>query len=203
MAVGVDGRWTAGIGDPSPVGWITVACYGVAALAACRNALAARRTAVPFGFWVVVGALMLLLGVNKQLDLQTWFGQTGRDLALAQGWYAHRRVVQGVFIVALASLALTVLWGLRRRWAGLWNEYRWVFVGLGLLALFIVIRALSFHHADELIGIDMGATTLGRALELVGVVAIVVACARWHAMHRRRVRRFAVERAVRPVVRRV
>jgi hypothetical protein len=198
MAVGADGRWVAGIGDPSALGWITVACYLCSAWIAWRNASAARRSAVPAGFWLVIGAVMLLLGLNKQLDLQTWFGQAGRELALQQGWYGQRRLVQGAFIVLLTLFVTASLWALRHRWRDLWREYRWVFAGLSLLGLFIVIRALSFHHADELIGLDLGATTLGRALELLGVAAIAGACLRWHAMHRRRVRRYAVEQALRP-----
>jgi hypothetical protein len=45
-ATDADGRWAAGIGDPSTTGWITIAAYGVAAALAARNALAARRGAV-------------------------------------------------------------------------------------------------------------------------------------------------------------
>lgn len=196
MAIGADGRWVAGIGDPSAMGWITVVAYLIAAGLAWRNAAAARRTAVPAGFWLLICGLMVLLGLNKQLDLQTWFGQTGRDMALQQGWYEQRSVVQGVFIVALALAAAGMLWTLRWHWEALWKEYRWVFGGLCLLAVFIVIRASSFHHTDQFIGLGLGSTTLGRALEL-GVAAIVAACLRWHAMHRRRVRRFMTERALR------
>ena len=85
MSTGVGGRWVPGIGDPTAIGWITVAGYVLAAGLAWRNVVAARRTAVPAGFWIALGALVVALGINKQLDLQTWFAQTGRDLSLAQG----------------------------------------------------------------------------------------------------------------------
>lgn len=196
MAVDVDGRWVAGIGDPSLVGWVTVGLYATAAVLAARNAAAARRTAVPTGFWVALTAALLALGLNKQLDLQSWFGQIGRDLARAQGWYEARRGVQAVFIAALAACVVALLLWARRVWAGLWSEYRWVFGGIVLLMTFIVVRAASFHHIDEFIGVDIGVTKFGRALELIGVVAIAAACVHWHAMHRRRVRRFAVARAL-------
>lgn len=87
MAAGPDGRWEIGIGDPTPLGWITVAAYAAAAVLAWRNVGAARRTAVPHSFWIALTALMLALGINKQLDLQTWLSQAGRDLAIAQGWW--------------------------------------------------------------------------------------------------------------------
>lgn len=197
MAVGPDGRWEIGIGDPSPMGWITVAAYVAAAVLAWRNVGAARRTAVPASFWIALATLMLLLGVNKQLDLQSWFGQTGRDLALAQGWYGQRRSVQGAFIVLLIAGTLALVIGARRYWATLWHEYQAAFIGVCLLLTFIVIRAATFHHVDLLFRIDVGATTLGRALEIVGVIVVAAASAWWHAMHRRRVKRFAVHRALR------
>lgn len=197
MAAGSDGRWHVGIGDPTPIGWITVAAYALAAWLAWRNVGAARRTAVPESFWVALMGLMIALGLNKQLDLQTWFAQTGRDMALEQGWYEQRRVVQAVFIAALAAGAVAVVWWARRQWQTLWHEYRAAFVGVCVLLVFIVIRAASFHHIDMILRSDLGATPLHRALELMGVLAVAAGSAWWHAMHKRRVKRFAMQRALR------
>ena len=148
MAAGPDGRWTVGIGDPTLLGWVTVAAYAAAALLAWRNVGAARRTAVPHGFWIALTTLMLALGLNKQLDLQTWLSQAGRDLAIAQGWWEQRRVVQAVFIALLAAGAVGVVVWARRQWHTLWHEYRAAFVGVCVLLFFIVVRAASFHHID-------------------------------------------------------
>jgi hypothetical protein len=197
VAAGSDGRWEIGIGDPTPLGWITVAAYALAAWLAWRNVGAARRTAVPESFWVALTLLLLALGLNKQLDLQTWFSQAGRDLALEQGWYEQRRVVQALFIVALTAGALAAVWWARRQWHTLWHEYRAAFVGVCVLLAFIVIRAASFHHIDVVLRSDLGATSLHRALELIGVLAVAGGSAWWHAMHKRRVERFAVRRALR------
>lgn len=197
MALDVDGRWVPSIGDPSPVGWITVAVYAVAALLAARNVAAARRTAVPTSVWITLTIVMVALGINKQLDLQTWLGEIGRDVARAQGWYEQRRIVQGAFLVALTLGAVGLVAGARRYWAASLLEYRWVFAGITLLLMFIVVRAASFHHIDQLIGVDVGVTSLARAMEIAGVLVVAVACAHWHRMHRRRVRRSAIERALR------
>jgi hypothetical protein len=194
MATGADGRWELGIGDPSPMGWITVGAYGLAAVLAWRNAQAAQRSAVPSTFWFAVLALMVFLGLNKQLDLQTWFGQTGRDMALAQGWYEHRRYVQGAFIVLLCGGAVGLLMWARRVWANMWREYRWVFVGVALLLLFIVVRAATFHHFEDITGLPLGGSTVARWLEIVAVVLVAAACWHWHEKHRQRVRRFAADR---------
>ena len=197
MAAGLDGRWEIGIGDPTPMGWITVAAYVAAAVLAWRNVGAARRTAVPASFWIALTALMVVLGLNKQLDLQTWLSEAGRDLAIEQGWWAERRSVQATFIALLAVAALVVVVGARAYWATLWHEYRAAFVGVCLLLTFIVIRAASFHHVDMILRSDLGATSLHRVLEIVGVLVVAAASAWWHAMHRRRVTRFAIQRALR------
>ena len=184
-AIDAEGRWVAGIGDPSPMGWITMAAYGAAAAVAARNAFAARRRAAPVGFWFALTVLLLLLGINKQLDVQTWLGQTGRDIALHQGWYEQRRTVQASFIVLLGAAAVALVGAARHYWAALWLDYRWVFLGVVLLAVFIVIRAASFHHIDDFIHLDLGKTTLGRAFEMLGVMVIAAACVHWHAAQRR------------------
>ncbi|HVZ33497.1 MAG TPA: hypothetical protein VG963_13790, partial [Polyangiaceae bacterium] len=112
LVTGADGRWHPGIGDPSVLGWLTVVAYFVAAVLAFRALRVhlgrARRggASAQAGdelllarFWGLVLAAMILLGINKQLDLQTLFTEIGRDLAHAQGWYETRRRYQVAFIL--------------------------------------------------------------------------------------------------------
>lgn len=143
-ATGVDGRWHPGIGDPSVLGWLTVLVY-LSALSVC--VLAARRLS-PSAFWWGVAAVLAFLAVNKQLDLQSWMTQVGRDLARQEGWYEHRHRVQVALVVGLCSVfvALALFWGLvlRRHWRDQWL----VVLGLCGLMGFIVLRAASFHHVD-------------------------------------------------------
>lgn len=143
-ATGVDGRWHPGIGDPTVLGWFTVLVY-LFALTVC--VVAARRLS-PSAFWWWVAAVLAFLAVNKQLDLQSWITEIGRDLARRDGWYEHRHRVQIALVVGLCSLfvVLALFWGLvlRSHWRDQW------LVGLGLCGLmgFIVLRAASFHHVD-------------------------------------------------------
>src|SRR3954468_8571643 len=107
--IGANERWTPGIGDPTPLGWATVVCYAVAFFLciACLHADVHSRTSRRF--WAMTSAIVAFLGINKQLDLQTWLTQTGRDLALQHGWYEERQVVQLTFIAALVAAALLAL----------------------------------------------------------------------------------------------
>lgn len=188
LVTGPDGRWHPGIGDPTPIGWFTVFVYVVATITAARAASHSRtigsegdaseeRAPAFAAFWILVAVATLALGINKQLDLQTWLTETMRDLARAQGWYEGRRRVQLVFVVAigLAGLATTAGLGFALR-RGL-GRIRLALVGLGILATFIVVRAASFHHFDVLI-VD-GPLPLNPILELSGLAAIALGAHRF------------------------
>jgi hypothetical protein len=85
--------------DP-PTAWLIVAAYALGTLlawAAHREALERRER----NFWLIAAIFLLLMGLNKQLDLQTLLSDSVRSMAKAQGWYEARRLVQGVFILAL------------------------------------------------------------------------------------------------------
>lgn len=143
-------RWSLGIGDPTVAGWVTVGSYGLcillAALILRREAPATERL-----FWGVILVMMVLLGINKQLDLQTLLTAAGRCIARDHGWYRERRAFQADFIRALlaaTAILLSIgLWLLRRhlRRNGL------ALLGLAFVAGFVAIRAISFHHFDAFI----------------------------------------------------
>jgi hypothetical protein len=190
---GVDpatGRWAPGIGDPTVMGWLTVLAYLGAAALAWVNLQAARRTRMPWRYWAALSALMSLLALNKQLDLQTWFTQFGRDLALAQGWYEQRRLVQVGFIAALAGAAAVVAVLQWRQWRHLWQGYRLSAVGVTLLLTFIVMRAATFHHIDQWLGWGWGGLELNHLLELSAIALIAAGAWQWRRFHRKTVREF-------------
>ena len=85
--------WTPQIGDPSVLGWLTVASYFFASLLCLR---AAGHDASAKNLWRALGFALIALGINKQLDLQTLFTQVGREYARSGRWYEHRRAVQQI-----------------------------------------------------------------------------------------------------------
>ena len=174
MITALDGRWHPGIGDPTAIGWITVAAYGSAALLCF---LCQRRS--PQGdhrrFWWFMALVMVLLGVNKQLDLQTWFTEVGRDMAREQGWYARRQLVQMVFITGLLLAALAVRGWLVKRLVNLDPYARRAGIGLLLLMVFVIVRAASFHHIDALLGMSLQGMRFNAVLELSGIGVIIFA----------------------------
>ncbi len=173
----VDGGWRPGIGDPTVMGWVTVAAYFLAASGCARAAwreppLDGTPRPRPAAFWIVLTALMIALGINKQLDLQTLVTVIGRRVFRAQGLYQVRRVYQMAFILAVAlictGLLALFLWvsrrNLRRRALAL--------VGIMFVFAFVVIRASSFHHVDVFLGARLGGMRWNGILELGGIACV-------------------------------
>ena len=169
-------QWTPQIGDPSVLGWLTVLCYFIASMfcfgAAGRDPGAAR-------LWRALGLLLVILGLNKQLDFQTLLTQIGRDFARVGDWYDQRREVQRLFvdtIMAVAALsAIGAVWIFRNQS----RAFRVAAAGFALLAAFICIRAASFHHVDAFLKSTLFGARFNGILELggIGVVAFAAASA--------------------------
>jgi hypothetical protein len=168
MAILDDGRWHPGIGDPTVIGWVTVVAYGAAALV-CYLCQRDAQRGPHHRFWLGMTLIMLALGVNKQLDLQTWFTEVGRDLAIEQGWWENRRTVQFYLIAALIVAALVSSGWIRSFTKALDNCARLAATGLLLLFVFVVIRAASFHHIDEFLGMKLQELSFNALLELSGI----------------------------------
>ncbi|MEM1354422.1 MAG: hypothetical protein AAGH88_06010 [Planctomycetota bacterium] len=176
LAATRDQRWAIGIGDPSVFGWATVAAYLLAALLcllAWRHANAAypghARLRLFLGSTTL---LMLALAINKQLDLQTFITQTGKDLAKVQGWYDQRRAAQRSFVFGVAgagALAMLLALFLLR---GLLGRVGVIMLGLCVTLSFVVVRAASFHHVDHLIGMELVGVRVNVILELGGIMMV-------------------------------
>jgi hypothetical protein len=183
MAEMVDGRWRPGIGDPTVVGWLTVVAYFVAALCCGRAAWrepmpGGRRRSGPATFWLGLSAMMVLLGINKQLDLQSFFTYVGRRVIAGNGLYQERRHFQLIFIGGVAGSCLVLLgssmWFARRS-----LRHRWLaLIGLAFVMGFVVIRASSFHHVDVLLASRLGGMKWNWIMELGGILVVAVGALR-------------------------
>ncbi len=173
------GRWRPGIGDPTVLGWVTVAAYFGAAslcgLAAWREPTAdgcRRPRGRPSRFWLGLAALLAALGVNKQLDLQSLVTQTGRDVIRAWGLYSERRELQFGFILAVSILCGAALgaflWAARRKLRRRWPAIAGILFILG----FVLIRAASFHHVDVFLAARLGGMKWNWILELGGIAVV-------------------------------
>jgi hypothetical protein len=177
LAFTANDRWQAGIGDPTFMGWFTVGAYfltaGLCLVAARVSPLSGFLSERRFWWSLTVG--LLLLGINKQLDLQTWFTLTGKHLAQQTGWYAERRIAQAIFIFLIAGAGVglvLLLWGFARKRV---RQYRLALSGTIFLGCFILIRAASFHHVDQMLGWQVGGLRMNHFLECGGIFLIALA----------------------------
>ena len=170
------GQWRPEIGDPSFMGWFTVGSYFGCAICGAMIVLINRKGGREFFlFWSMISVLMILPGINKQLDLQSLFTEVGRQIATAQGWMHHRRAVQFWFILAFGTTVTGgfLLFVIIMR--DMFRRFTLAFIGLFFLLSFIIIRASSFHHFDEMLGGTLFGLEMNWVLELTGIYLILVA----------------------------
>lgn len=175
-------RWSPGIGDNHPMGWLTVALYLLAAvacaIAASRGTFPARTSSRERLFWWFAAGVLMLLAINKQLDLQSLLTSVARCLAMNQGWYEDRRAVQVWFVgvvAAVGGLGIVALGFLLRN---TFARTGLAVAGLGFVCVFVAIRAASFHHVDTLIDGRLFGLRLNWLLEMPGPLIVLVAAIR-------------------------
>ena len=159
--------------------WLTVLAYLFAAFLSARAARHAMLNpqARESTFWRATAVIQVLLGINELLDLQTLLTSLGRAHAKANGWYGEHRRVQYLFVVGLAVAAMAagtfMLWLTRRTHAAV----RLALAGLVLIGLFVLLRAASFHHLNEVLGGGAPAFTWGSLQEMAGILTVAAAAA--------------------------
>lgn len=174
FAAAENGRWHAGIGDATIFGWVTVAFYLLAVVRCVTKANTSKKFGGNYQFWLYLAVFLLLLGLNKQLDLQSWFTETLKDSAQQHGWYEQRKPLQVAFIMALGFSMLITLVTFRLFLANTWRNYKLTWVGIFFLCTFILIRAASFHHVDLLINYEVLGLRLNVLLEIGAILLIIL-----------------------------
>jgi len=163
--------WSPGIGDPSLLGWFTVIAY---LMASFFCVLASRRDVNAWRFWTILAFALAVLGLNKQLDLQSFLTAFARGLANSEGWYDRRREFQKLFVVTISLFALfgaaTTLVLLRK---SSW-QIRAAAAGFVLLGAFICVRAASFHHVDRILNSGILGARFNWIIELGGISLVAV-----------------------------
>lgn len=171
-----DGHWRPGIGDPTIIGWLTTGLYlaaaGLCAICAWRSDRISpvnhpRHHRV---FWQTLTVVMLLMAINKQLDLQSWLMLIGRKVASAQGWYSQRQIVKKWFITGIAISSLILIMWLGWTCRRVIRHYGLALFGIMLLLTFIVVRTGS-HHV-KILGWEQGGVWMNYILEISSITCI-------------------------------
>jgi hypothetical protein len=176
-----DIRWRPGIGDPTVMGWVTVAAYLVVWWLCCRASLAGARIreAKSLGehklYWLVLAVVFFALAINKQLNLQSLFTEIARDAVRAMDLYESRRALQAIFMVSvlcIGTACLALLFWITRRSP---RHYFLANVGLVYILIFIVVRGTSFHRVDQLLRVAVLGVKMNWFFELSGIACVGIA----------------------------
>ncbi len=134
------------VGDPTVLGWVITLMYLLLALKSYFNAKVADRRHEAYRFWWSVCYVFLLLGINKQLDLQTSFLKSLKELAIATGLQSQKSVLKVMLVVFVACLLIGCAWLTKRTLAESIKRHKIVWLGLLLLFVFIFARTVIFNH---------------------------------------------------------
>ena len=164
--------WQPGIGDPTILGWLTVFSYFLTAFCYFKCGHKNRRDS---WIWWVTGLFLLLLGINKQLDLQSLFTVIAKNIAIEQNWYEQRRSVQKNFIIGLITIVFASFMFFIQGMGRKVKQFILPLFGVVFLLTFIIIRAASFHHVDQLLGWQLAGFRPNWLLELGGISCVAIA----------------------------
>lgn len=183
--------WAPGFGDRDTYGVVMTLVHLVAAALVVAVALSGRTRAdvrrSERWLWGIGAVVLVALAANKQLDLQTMIVSEARCVAQAQGWYETRRQYQTEVILGLVFVSVIVVPGviflLRKALTG-----NLAFVlSLSALVVFVLLRAISFHHLDAVFGTDVLSVRLHRLIEMTALATVLLSAGtRLHNMGARR-----------------
>jgi hypothetical protein len=174
LAAIVDGRWQPRIGDPSVLGWLTVATYALAAVAC---SVAGRREDPSKRGWRILSLMLALLAVNKAFDLPSWFTDVGRRMSRGDGWQGLHGPGQTVLaaVIALVGAAAAAWVGRRLARHGARPAFRVAALAVAYQIAFVAVRAVSLHAIDHALGTGLGPLRINHVLELAGLFVVLAA----------------------------
>jgi len=162
------------LGDHSFFGWMTVLFYFFATIRTTIKAKLTYLNKENCYFWLSITILLIFLGINKQLDLQSNLTDWLRASAKAHGWYEQRRSYQMLFVSLMGVAIPLLLVSLRLFLYQSWQRYQLTWVGIVLLLIFVIVRAASFHHVDIVFYKTVGSIRYYQALEMMAISIIIV-----------------------------
>lgn len=156
------------------MGWVIVfSYYGVALLCLGAAMVAAKKPGRP-SVGVLVGASLglVVLGVCKQFNLPSALTEIGRIVLRSAGLMPSRRVIQAILIVLLGVVLLLAGAYLVRRCAQGLRRHLPLLLCSVYLCLFVVLRAISLHQYEAILGYTVAGARLNWIGELAGIYGV-------------------------------
>jgi hypothetical protein len=175
-------------GHFTALGWTTFVLYMIAALLSFRAALVSSRRqrsvvrnqwpSETGRVWIWLGAILAVLGLNKQLDLQTLLIKLGRQIAGRENLSAHRAGLHVLFFLGFMLLVLALCAAVMLRFSAEIRRFArqlpLAAAGCALICIYILIRAASINRVDQMLGFNLDHVPLLWLLEAVGLLLIII-----------------------------
>ena len=120
-------------------------------------------------FWFLIAIALVMLGLAELMDLPAMVGDLLRSTARKDGWYGHREFYQ-VRLIYLAggtitAIVLALLFGARKTS----SPCELALALTGLVMGYIIVRAISLHSIDAIMGRSFFGIHFNRIPELTGI----------------------------------
>jgi hypothetical protein len=141
-------QWYLSFWDNDILGWLTVFAYFSAMILSILCAIKVNQTREKSSrwFWWLVSFILLLLGINKQIDTQTLILQTGQKVTWVLGFYEQRRFFQKGFMLGVGVVMLIIFIFTGKTLGADWKKCKLTLLGLGFLMGFVVLRGATFNN---------------------------------------------------------
>ncbi|MDQ0559928.1 cytochrome bd-type quinol oxidase subunit 2 [Rhizobium mesoamericanum] len=172
-------RWHPGIGDPTIAGWVTIALYLLTGISCWMTMGCVRQQNLDdksdARIWRFISLFFFILGMNKQLDLQSGMTELGRMVAYSEGWYERRQAVQVYFVIGVAAACVATIpafiYCIRKSPVQMWIAS----VGSTFVLGYVLIRAASFHNLDSFFRSRFFGLKWYWILEMAGILIVLLA----------------------------
>jgi hypothetical protein len=172
-------NWSPGIADSTFANWATVILYLftswrclVVARAPARWPRTAEREYLA---WWGLAVLFFVLGVNKQLGLESALTKLGRAIVFHGGWAEYKFAIQLGLISAVLVFCILMGWVLavliRHAHSAAWLAI----LGAILVMGFVAVRAVSLHDIDQFIDSRFLMLRWNWILEIGGTLLVLLA----------------------------
>ena len=124
-------------------------------------------------FWFALSGFMIVLCLNKILDLQSLVTIFLRQMAQSEGWFENRRSFQAAFVIVAAVMGVMLLFVSVSVFRGRWRQCGLAYLAAVFLLTLVVIRTASYHPVDRfLYGLSGVGNRMNAGLELGGAILV-------------------------------
>lgn len=140
-------QWSLGVNDPTLIAWIIVGCYLIGSMGSWRSQKQWHNLGKnnEFPAWGLLSGILVLLGINKQLDLHTPILMVIRQIQSESAWLLAIGTV-----AIIVGLAITVMISFLHIRFGFTYNIRLLsaYGALGALLMVQIIRFSASRHGS-------------------------------------------------------